>query len=220
MHGTVVMLMALSGLGCHHKHADVAYVPSCYSSISDGCYSGCYSSTSYETPYATGCYSSADYIGGCYSESCYSGGFPSCYSERRGCFLTRLFHGGLFKKHHRGSYAPIETSCYSSCYSSSYEPAVFGTSLPIYETPWASAQVPSKSIYTIPSTQLPTTSEAPATPAPTAPAPAAAPADAPKTTTPDETAAPSTTPPPPPTPASAVEDAVKSVTPAAPNAKP
>ena len=26
MQGTIVMLMALSGLGCHHKECDVAYV--------------------------------------------------------------------------------------------------------------------------------------------------------------------------------------------------
>ena len=30
MQGTIVMLMALSGLGCHHKSCDVAYVPSYY----------------------------------------------------------------------------------------------------------------------------------------------------------------------------------------------
>ena len=40
MQGTIVMLMALSGLGCHHKSCDVAYAPSCYSG---GCYGGCYS---------------------------------------------------------------------------------------------------------------------------------------------------------------------------------
>ena len=116
MHGTVVMLMALSGLGCHHKHADVAYVPSCYTSSYDSCYS------SYEPSCYSGCYSSADYIGGCYSESCYSDPWPSCYSERRGCFLKRPFHGGPVKKHHR-SHAPIETSCYSSYYSGCYSSA-------------------------------------------------------------------------------------------------
>ena len=30
MQGTIVMLMALSGLGCHHKSCDVTYVPSYY----------------------------------------------------------------------------------------------------------------------------------------------------------------------------------------------
>ena len=38
MQGTIVMLMAMSGLGCHHKHRDVAPVSACYSS----CYSSCY----------------------------------------------------------------------------------------------------------------------------------------------------------------------------------
>ena len=46
MQGTVVMLLALSGLGCHHKKCEPAYTSGCYSS----CYSNCYSSSS--------CYSS------------------------------------------------------------------------------------------------------------------------------------------------------------------
>ena len=32
MQGTLVMLVALSGLGCHNKGCDVAYVPPTYSS--------------------------------------------------------------------------------------------------------------------------------------------------------------------------------------------
>ena len=36
MQGTIVMMLALSGLGCHHKSCGPAYVPACYSS----CYSG------------------------------------------------------------------------------------------------------------------------------------------------------------------------------------
>ena len=73
MQGTIVMMMALSGLGCHHKScAPVA--PACY----DSCYSSCYSApvvadcgtcgpTSYVAP---ACYSS------CYG-SCYSGGYAT-----------------------------------------------------------------------------------------------------------------------------------------------
>ena len=42
MQGTVVMLMALSGLGCHHKGfsgpVQTCY-SSCYSNVSSGCYS-------------------------------------------------------------------------------------------------------------------------------------------------------------------------------------
>ena len=48
MQGTIVMLMAVSGLGCHHKScAPVATAPSCYSS----CYSGssCYTSSCYSS---------------------------------------------------------------------------------------------------------------------------------------------------------------------------
>ena len=40
MQGTIVMLMALSGLGCHHKSCDVAYAPSYYGT--GACYGGCY----------------------------------------------------------------------------------------------------------------------------------------------------------------------------------
>ena len=38
MQGTVVMLMALSGLGCHNKSCDVVYAPPTYSCFSSGCY--------------------------------------------------------------------------------------------------------------------------------------------------------------------------------------
>ena len=41
MQGTMVLLMALSGVGCHHKNCCVAYTPPCYSaSFLDGCYGG------------------------------------------------------------------------------------------------------------------------------------------------------------------------------------
>jgi hypothetical protein len=171
------MLMAMSGLGCHYKHADVAYVPSCYTTSYDACYTSaapaCYS----------GCYSSAEYIGGCYSESCYSQTgysepWSSCYSERRGCFLKRIFHGGMFKKHHRAKYAPVETSCYSSCYSGCYstvyDPPVFGSSMPIYETPYASMQAPSKATPVAVPAAVSAPASAPARAAtPAAPVPAA-----------------------------------------------
>ena len=42
MQGTIVMLMALSGLGCHHKNCAPAYAPACYSAGYSGCYGGCY----------------------------------------------------------------------------------------------------------------------------------------------------------------------------------
>ena len=46
MQGTIVMMLALSGLGCHHKSCAPAYAPACYSacySAYAGCY-GCYGS--------------------------------------------------------------------------------------------------------------------------------------------------------------------------------
>lgn len=202
MHGTVVMLMALSGLGCHYKHADVVYAPSCYSGVADACYSSCYSSSVVQPVSYSSCYSSC-YSEACYSPSCYS----SCYSGRKHGFLAKCFGGlgGLFKKHHRAAYAPVMDSCYSSCYSSScytetyascysgcyssgYAPAVFGSEMPIYGTP----------IYGTP------------VPATTAPAPAGA-ATAPATTAPAGTdlyrggqpAVDGDTPPPPPGPAGA-----------------
>ena len=44
MQGTVVMLMALSGLGCHNKSCDVAYAPPTYSCFGGGCYANVYPS--------------------------------------------------------------------------------------------------------------------------------------------------------------------------------
>src|SRR5271166_5429028 len=101
MQGTIVMLMALSGLGCHHKACDVTYVPSYYGT--GACYGGCYGggyATVAEPSCYSGCYSSG--YSGCYSSSydscysgsygCYGGGYDSCYSGRRhGCLLSGLF---------------------------------------------------------------------------------------------------------------------------------
>lgn len=175
MHGTVVMLMALSGLGCHYKHADVVYAPSCYSGVADACYSSCYSSSVIQPACYSSCYSASCYSS-CYSEACYSSScYSSCYSGRKHGFFGKHFGklGGLFKKHHRTAYVAdscysscyssscyTETyaSCYSGCYSSGYAPAVFGTEAPIYGTP-------------IPATTAPATAvPAGATPATTAPA--------------------------------------------------
>ena len=182
MQGTIVMLMALSGLGCHHKSCDVAYAPSyydtgaCYSGscygggyatvVEPSCYSGCYSSG-----YGCygGCYGGYD---GCYS-GCYGGGYDSCYSGRRhGCFLSRLFHcfgGGGGFGHFGGHHRAYDDGCYGGCYGcystsySDYSPAIFGSSMPIYEAPMTTGQ----GGYSAPSYA------APATPAPEVPATAA-----------------------------------------------
>ena len=65
MQGTVVMLMALSGLGCHNKSCDVVYAPPLYSCFSGGCYANVYP-PAYVSP-------------SCYS-GCYSSGYSGCYS--------------------------------------------------------------------------------------------------------------------------------------------
>src|SRR5208282_4090835 len=180
MQGTIVMLMALSGLGCHHKSCDVAYVPSYYDT--GACYGGCYSSG------YSGCYSSGygGCYGGCYGggydscySGCYGGGYDSCYSGRRhGCLLSGLLHCfggwggswkqgcGLFGGHHRGygyDDGYYGGDYYSTSYSD-YSPAVFGSTMPIYETPMTTGQGAAVSSPSY---------EAPATPAPETPATAA-----------------------------------------------
>ena len=184
MQGTIVMLMALSGLGCHHKSCDVAYVPpyygtgACYGGCYDGgyatvvgpsCYSGCYSS-GYSGCYSIGyggCY------GGCYDScysGCYGGCYDSCYSGRRhGCLLSALFHcfGGLFGHHRAYDYGCYDGDYgfYSTIYSDHF-PADFDSSMPIYETPMTTGEgAYSSPRYAAPAPPAP---ETPATAAPTA----------------------------------------------------
>jgi hypothetical protein len=85
MQGTVVMLLALSGLGCHHKNFAPAYVETCYSS----CYSG------------VGCYSS------CYSGAAYSPADFSCYSGFHG--------GGYSTRHKHGLFGCKRSTCEACC---------------------------------------------------------------------------------------------------------
>ena len=106
-------------------------------------------------------------------------GLFSCFGAR-GC--------GLFGRHHR-AYDDCTFVADSGCYGGSYgdySPAVFGSSVPIYETPMSTGQ--GGAVYSSPA---PAT-EAPATPAPEKPATAPA---APAAPNPEETSAP--TPPPP-----------------------
>ena len=103
MQGTVMMLMALSGLGCHNKGGDVAYAAPTYSGYSSGCYANVYPSyvspQSFNGCYAggySGCYATM-YDGGCFGGGCYGGGLSSCYAGcygggHHGCgLLARLF---------------------------------------------------------------------------------------------------------------------------------
>ena len=103
MQGTVMMLMALSGLGCHNKGYDVVYAPPTYGCYGSGCYANVYpnfvSPQSYTDGYVggySGCYANA-YGGGCFGGGCYGGGLSSCYSAcygggHHGCgLLAKLF---------------------------------------------------------------------------------------------------------------------------------
>ncbi len=164
MQGTLVMLVGLSGLGCHNKGCDVAYAPPSYSScfgggcyanwypepVTPACYSSCYSggySGCYGGSYGGGCYGS--FGGSCFG-SCYGGSFDSCYGggcytghHRRmgGCGLGKLF--SCFHKNRSSCYADScysASSCYSSCYSSSYSPAIFGSALGMNYAPYSSGQ--------------------------------------------------------------------------------
>ena len=123
MQGTIVMLMALTSLGCKHKSCDVAPVASCYSS----CYSSC-SSASYTTV-QTSCYTSSCYSSG---GSCYGGGgcYSSCYSGGHG---HRKMFGGMFGHKRRGH----QCSPVASCDVCSPAPAVYGcySSAPVYAAP-------------------------------------------------------------------------------------
>ncbi|HEV3121848.1 MAG TPA: hypothetical protein VGY53_08105 [Isosphaeraceae bacterium] len=96
MQGTIVMMMALSGLGCHHKQCCADYAPACYSVSYAACYSGGY--------VTGGCY------GGCYGMAVQASAQASaqvmptaCYAMGYGCYPS-------------ASYSVIG-SCYGGCYS-------------------------------------------------------------------------------------------------------
>jgi hypothetical protein len=142
MQGTLVMLVALSGLGCYNKGCDVAYVPPTYACFAGGCYANWYPGPVMPSCYAGcygGCYSGA--YGGCYAGwggagfgSWCGGGFASCYGggcytgchRRFGCGMG-LF--GLFGCCHKrvgcGGYGYGGMGWYGG----SYAPPVFGSAL-------------------------------------------------------------------------------------------
>ena len=152
MQGTVIMLMALSGLGCHHKGSAPAvmascYAQTCYSSGYSGCYSGGYASPQVE--YAPTSYVAPSCYSECYS-SCYSAAYAGCYSAASygsggSCYGGSCYGGGQKHRHglfgHRrkscGACAPV-AACYSSCYGGemmgggSYSPAIYGSYTPVY----------------------------------------------------------------------------------------
>ena len=149
MQGTVVMLLALSGLGCHHKKCEPAYVSSCYSSCyssgysSSSCYSSGYSGYSSCYSGSSSCYSSSCYSSSCYS-SCYSSDSSSCYSS---CYSTPRHHHGLFGHKRNRCQACCEPapvmavapSC-DACSTGYGSAPVYGTYTPVYEG-YASGQM-------------------------------------------------------------------------------
>ena len=100
MHATFLMLVALTGLGCHHKSCDLTCVPSYYgfgteylTSVEPSCYSPCY--TNCNGCFATGCTrdgwgpSGGGYVG------CFAGGTVGCGGGRfphHTGLLNGLFH--------------------------------------------------------------------------------------------------------------------------------
>jgi hypothetical protein len=177
MQGTVVMLMALSGLGCHNKSCDVVYAPPLYSCFSGGCYANVYP-PDYVSP---SCYS------GCYS-SCYSGCYSGSYGGHHGCGLfAKLFscfkHSGCYGGGH-GCYGS-GYGCYGgsygsySSYDAPYAPPIFGYALQFnyggmdsYQAPpgtTSSTPTPSEAVPPVPPNPVPST------PTPSAPVPAATP---------------------------------------------
>jgi hypothetical protein len=205
MQGTIAVMMALSGLGCHHKSCDVEPVAACYSAACyatacyGGGYSGCYA-LSYAAPVAPvfetypsmqgpvvvvgcygGCYGSARYASACYASACYTERvYDSCYG---GCYGGRKKHGlfaCLFGGHghkRRASYCPPPApACYASaCYGGGYGMPVYGDYTPAYVVSGPSYG----SGQVISSGQWTTTPQGTTTiPAPAATAPAPAPAEA------------------------------------------
>jgi hypothetical protein len=177
MQGTIAVLMALSGLGCHHKSCDVA-VPSCYSS----CYSapvvdmGCGGCGAYTAPV----YPAPAIIDYGWSQVSYAGcgspcGGSPCGGRRHGLFSC------LFGGHRRaGCCSPTPI-----CYNNYAMPMVYGD--------YTAASVVPSAQYAAPQTLAPVGTVEPAPAATTTPAPTpAAPVPAPE---------PGATPPPPPAPA-------------------
>lgn len=154
MQGTIAVLVALSGLGCHHKSCDTYCPPACYSSHYDGCYasacysyamptsqwmgcySGCYSLTQaayWDSCYGSACYGSC-YGSACYASACYGGCYGSCYG---GCY-----GGHRRMRHHHGLFGCKRNSCEVCCASGQMMPyggggwpmgmPVFGTYTPTY----------------------------------------------------------------------------------------
>jgi hypothetical protein len=174
MQGTVVMLMALSGLGCHNKSCDVVYAPPAYSCFSGGCYANVYPPDYVSPSCYSGCYSSG--YSGCYSSmggSCYGGCYSGSRGGHHGCGLfAKLF--SCFK--HSGGHGCYGGGhgCYGGSYGSfggydaPYDPPIFGYALQYNYGSMDSNQGPSS--MTSPAA-TPSEAVAPVAPNPVPPAP-------------------------------------------------
>lgn len=137
MQGTVLILMALSGVGCHHK-AHHGYAP-----VLTGCYAG-YESACYAS-YEPACYAEPVVLDGCYGAACYSGGYgaaslSACYGDiYDACYSVPACYGGYRKHRHGGLFGCFKRKrcgacnggyAYDSCYSAPvfgvYPPATYG----------------------------------------------------------------------------------------------
>ena len=207
MQGTVVMLIALSNLGCHNKCYDSIYTPPSYAY--NGCYSGgCYANAQPQflnsCYVAPACYSScyASAYNGCYATGqgtgfgggCYGGGYSSCYAaaysghcwggNRHGCGLfTKLFSCCRPKCLFPDSYYNDFGGPYA--YGSPYDPPIFGYAL---QYNYGMGGAPASGTPMVPAT--PVTEDATAPPVPSTVAP-----PAPSTTTPPPPPAPAVAPP-------------------------
>lgn len=150
MQGTVVMLMALTGMGCHHKACDTGYhttaLTGCYGDYMNACYAS-YAPACYAEPVVM---SSQVYMDDCCGttvhSACYSDMYNACYSVpalyKYGKHRHR--HGGLFgcfKRKRCGACNPVYSgwdSCYGAAVFGSYPPATFGDV--VYSSPMTSGQ--------------------------------------------------------------------------------
>jgi len=174
MQGTVMMLMALSSLGCHNNCYDVVYAPPTYSCFGGGCYANVYPNYVAPSSYS-GCYTGG--YSGCYS-ACYAGGFGGCYSYYSSCY-----GGGGYRSHH-GHGCGLLARLFGCCgwnrhssydyygddgfggygYGMGYDPPIFGYALQYnYGAPVVGESSPA----TMPSEAAP---PVPANPAPDLPA--------------------------------------------------
>ncbi len=139
MQGTIVMLVALSGLGCHHKACDVTFAPSGYY-----CMGGCLPEEN-ETDYPAPAYARGHMRpGGCTDGTAGQGGHGYSASD---VLLSGLMYlgggwGGSWKRHHtlshgvdQGGYGPGYGYWANGYGHGDPSPAVFGSVIPIYETP-------------------------------------------------------------------------------------